>query len=343
MSVINRYFLAANGFSGFRCHFSRLLSSAEIKKLYIIKGGSGVGKSTLMRRVSSHFSDMGFSVEEILCSSDPNSLDGVVIRSEHGTIVLIDGTAPHEYDMKYPAMRDITVDLSKHLDEEAIEKKSDSITDLIKKKKRCYDSAYKNLRLAGDSYSILADTARLYADSEKIESLAKSLLPEKSRTAKVESKLYSAFCKNGVISLDTKDEKYETVYYFDRGYKTHILFSALFEKAKNRCSKITLFTSPFSDEIIDGFSVDGAILFKACDSAPTYKSDCYFEKFDQSDIDITDSCEKIFEISIESARRSLCRASENHSELEKIYGAHMNFEKNTALCSRLIAKIESEV
>lgn len=344
MSVTNRYFLAANGFLGFRCHFWSLLKSEDIKKLYIIKGGSGVGKSTLMRRISAYFSDAGFSVEEILCSSDPSSLDGVVINSSGGRIVLIDGTAPHEYDMKYPAMRDITVDLSRHLNERELEKHGAKIKRLIKEKKKCYDTAYKNLHLAGISYKAILETTMPYARSIEIKNLAKKLFSdENTRAEKLDLKLYSAFCKEGLILLDRNDEQYKKAYYFDSGYKTHILFSQLYGEIKKRGYDITVFPSPFSDDVIDGFSVNDEVLFKIRDSAPTYKSDCYFDNFDGRDGEIINSYEKIFNLSLEAAKQSLKWAFENHRSLEEIYGSHMDFEKNTRLSEDLIAKIKFEL
>ena len=79
------------------------------------------------------------------------------------------------------------------------------------------------------------------------------------------------------------------------------------------------------------------------DKAPTHNSECYFEKHNEFDTEIADSCEKVFNSALESARRLLLHASKKHSELEEIYGEHMNFEKNTALSDELIAKIETEL
>lgn len=344
MSVTNRYFLAANGFSGFRCRFDSLLASNEIKRLYIIKGGSGVGKSTLMREVSAHFSDAGFEVEEILCSSDPSSLDGVVISSGTTLIVLIDGTAPHEYDMKYPAMRDSTIDLSKHIDEKAIEKKSESIVSLIKEKKKYYDFAYKYLHLAGKSYKILMDTTEPYIKIDEIKSLVKNLFgEERCKECTVHSRLYSAFSRNGLFYLDTGDSRFKKAYYFESGYRTQILFSYLVNEIKKYRSDITIFPSPFSDNIIDGFSVNDEAIFKMSDIAPTYKTDCYFEKISIKDDDLISTGERIFDMSISCATGALSSAFENHIALEEIYGSSMDFKKNRNVTKNLIEKISSEL
>ena len=344
MSVTNSYFLAANGFSGFRSCFDGVINSEKLKKLYLIKGGSGVGKSTLMRGISSYFSDAGFSVEEILCSSDPASLDGVLINSRDGYILLIDGTSPHEYDMKYPAVRDYTVDLSRHIEDKEIESKREEIVFIMKQKKKHYDFAYKNLHLAGICYKAIMDIATPYARHSEIRDLAKKLFPKEiSGGTEMKYMLYSAFCKDGLVSLDTSDGVFERVYYFDIGYKSQILFSALINEIKKRSSKITVFPSPFSDDIVDGFSVDGTTLFKMSDGAPTYKSDCYFDSFDVCDEEMIKDSEKIFTLALSKAQEALRKAFEKHAALEEIYGSHMDFEKNTRLSEDLIAKIALEL
>ena len=45
------YFGAANGYSGFRSQFGEIFNSHNMEKLYILKGGPGTGKSTLLKRI----------------------------------------------------------------------------------------------------------------------------------------------------------------------------------------------------------------------------------------------------------------------------------------------------
>lgn len=64
-----------------------------IGKRYIIKGRSGSGKSTVMRKIGKHAEELGLSVQYFPCGLDPNSLDMVIIPSLE--TVILDGTAPH--------------------------------------------------------------------------------------------------------------------------------------------------------------------------------------------------------------------------------------------------------
>ena len=78
------FYLGANSPTGFYSLY---------ETIYILKGGPGCGKSSLMRRVAQAMEEKGASVEYIACSGDPDSLDAVVFPALNTAIV--DGTAPH--------------------------------------------------------------------------------------------------------------------------------------------------------------------------------------------------------------------------------------------------------
>ena len=88
-----QYFLGANSPSGFYSLYDQLIPPETAQAIYILKGGPGCGKSTLMRKVAAALAQEGFQGEYILCSGDPDSLDAVVFPAL-GT-ALVDGTAPH--------------------------------------------------------------------------------------------------------------------------------------------------------------------------------------------------------------------------------------------------------
>ena len=87
-----QYFLGGNTPSGFYSLYHQLSDPARMRALYIIKGGPGSGKSTLMRRVERHVQAAGLETEQVLCSGDPDSLDAVMIPGLRAA--LVDGTAP---------------------------------------------------------------------------------------------------------------------------------------------------------------------------------------------------------------------------------------------------------
>lgn len=89
-----QYFLGGNTPAGFYSLYHQLSDPDRIRALYIIKGGPGSGKSTLMRRIERHAHAAGLETEQVLCSGDPDSLDGLVLPQLGAA--LVDGTAPQE-------------------------------------------------------------------------------------------------------------------------------------------------------------------------------------------------------------------------------------------------------
>ena len=88
-----QYFLGANSPAGFYSLYDHLIPPETARAVYILKGGPGCGKSTLMRRVAGRMEAAGLEVEYILCSGDPDSLDAILIPEKQ--VAIVDGTAPH--------------------------------------------------------------------------------------------------------------------------------------------------------------------------------------------------------------------------------------------------------
>lgn len=93
MTSTTHFFLGANSGQGFQNLFHRFCQPEDFHDLIVLKGGPGVGKSTLMRTIGQAMEERGEEVEYLYCSGDPQSLDGVHIPRIRTAIV--DGTAPH--------------------------------------------------------------------------------------------------------------------------------------------------------------------------------------------------------------------------------------------------------
>lgn len=89
------FFLGANTPSGFYSLYDQLIDPDEARRVYLLKGGPGCGKSSLMRRVAAALEEAGEAAEYIQCSGDPGSLDAVVFPRLGAAIV--DATAPHAW------------------------------------------------------------------------------------------------------------------------------------------------------------------------------------------------------------------------------------------------------
>lgn len=86
-----KYFLSANSSAGFYSLYNAFPPEGAF--CHIIKGGPGTGKSSFMRLAAERAREKGLSVEYVLCSGDPSSLDGIYIPELR--VAFKDGTAPH--------------------------------------------------------------------------------------------------------------------------------------------------------------------------------------------------------------------------------------------------------
>mgnify|MGYP000390105215 CR=1 FL=1 len=89
---IRHMFPGNNTSQGFFSYFASILPQARAERIYCLKGGPGVGKSTFLKRIGKRMAQEGFDLEYLHCASDPNSLDALVIPALG--VALIDGTAP---------------------------------------------------------------------------------------------------------------------------------------------------------------------------------------------------------------------------------------------------------
>ena len=157
------YFLGANTPEGFCSQYDALFRDARIRELIILKGGAGCGKSTLMRKLSAAAVSRGCDAEEILCSSDPDSLDALIIPA--AGLALVDGTAPHVVEPPLCGVGARYLDLGRFYDGDRLWQLRASLLALKEKNAACYPLCYSALQAA-------------QAASDGLRTLAASLLPE---------------------------------------------------------------------------------------------------------------------------------------------------------------------
>lgn len=150
------YFLGSSGRNGFFSCFSQLTPKIEGQYTYIIKGGPGTGKSSLMKKIADEMESRDIECERIYCSSDPDSLDAVIFPSLR--VSLADGTSPHTLDPDYPGATGEIINLGECWDKQKIHDNKEKIIELTDKNKECHRRCR---RFIDSAFSI-------YGDGEKI-------------------------------------------------------------------------------------------------------------------------------------------------------------------------------
>ena len=74
------FFLGANTSDGFVFRPDELGKADENWHKFLIKGGPGTGKSTLCKQIAKMASAYTDHIEFLHCSSDPHSLDGIILN-----------------------------------------------------------------------------------------------------------------------------------------------------------------------------------------------------------------------------------------------------------------------
>jgi len=158
---MENFFAAANTAGGFVCWYDDIFNPRELDFCYIIKGGSGTGKSTLMKKVAAKAEKLGGRCERYYCSSDPTSLDGVIATLSDGRrIAMLDGTAPHTHDPKYPGAAEAIINLGQYWCEDILKGQREEIIALSERKSRLFGQAYGYFGAAGTLFLSRINEAR---------------------------------------------------------------------------------------------------------------------------------------------------------------------------------------
>ena len=222
---IRHLFPGGNTSLGFFSYYSNIISQEEANRIFVIKGGPGVGKSTFMKRISEKMLEKGYDVEYLHCSSDNNSLDGIKVPALQ--IAFIDGTSPHIVDPKSPGAVDEILNFGDFWNEDGIRSHKDEIIKTNKEISYIFSRAYKYIKAAATVYEASGAIYAEATDSSKTNQLTARLLSflfdetaSPSEDGKQRSLFASALTPNGYCNYLDSVLTTEKVYEFKGGIGT---------------------------------------------------------------------------------------------------------------------------
>ena len=174
MASNNFYFASANSKDGFVSFFDDVFGGCTYK--YILKGGPGTGKSSLMKKLGAAAQEAGHSIEYIMCSSDPDSADGVII-TDLG-VCMIDGTAPHLCDVGLPGIDSEIVNLGIYWNKQKLAPFAQEIETLCAEKTKLYAKAYNCLSAMDRVEAITKSCSYPAFNHEKADAYAARLVKQ---------------------------------------------------------------------------------------------------------------------------------------------------------------------
>lgn len=246
------FFMGALGPKGFQGYFDWLDTQEQVP-LYLIKAGPGCGKSTLMNHLALA---SPLPVERIHCSSDPDSLDGVIFSRPQAAI--IDATAPHVVEPAYPGAVQKVVDLHHALDNDYLTAHRGEIVALFRRCSALQEQAGRSIRAAS---SLLDDSRRLAAplvNEEKLLGWARRLgsrrLPRTGHPASESIRLLSAVTPKGRMvfmnTVETLADEY-IVLHDEQGAAAPLALALLRQMALERGYSIITCPCPLREDAID--------------------------------------------------------------------------------------------
>lgn len=160
-----RYFLGANSPQGFYGYFQQAYSAGW--RVWLLKGGPGTGKSTLLRQVVQNVPGMW---EQIHCSSDPKSLDAVICQGRR--VMIADATAPHSMDALRPGCVERLIDLGGGFDAAQLRAHASAIDALFCENAALHKRAVHYLAAAAVLQNVRTEQAAAALDAAAVVKLA---------------------------------------------------------------------------------------------------------------------------------------------------------------------------
>lgn len=206
---IREVYPGGNTSLGFYSYYENIIGP-DATRIIIIKGGPGVGKSSFMKGLAVELNERGFDVELHHCSSDNNSLDGVVFPQVK--VALIDGTSPHIVDPKNPGAVDEIIHLGDYWDERGLRREKSQVIAANREVGVLFRRGYRYLKsareLRDDLASIFSENLDYGLANQKAADLIAAIFegrPVASRPGKLRKLFASAItpegCRNFLGSL----------------------------------------------------------------------------------------------------------------------------------------------
>ncbi|MFB1051098.1 PRK06851 family protein [Paraliobacillus sp. JSM ZJ581] len=191
------YFAGGNTAKGFYNLLESNLQGIEV--IYTLIGGPGNGKSSLIKRLASTWSEKGYDIEQIYCSFDHDKLAGLIIPSLKCAI--IDATHPKGFKPKAPGAIEQYVNLGVAWDTSLLSTQRQAILNYEKQKSETLELAYQSFERGLLIHDELESVYINNIDFKKADQVTKELI-EKLFTGK-KSKLSDAITRHRFFGAST--------------------------------------------------------------------------------------------------------------------------------------------
>lgn len=316
-------FAGTNSVQGFYSHFSYLVANS-FKRVYILKGGPGTGKSTIIRNIARAYHG---PLEAYHCTSAAKSLDGLVIPALNLSIV--DGTTPHVLEGNLPGAVHQTIELSAYWDSRPLTAARNKIEALNLESKRRVKSAYRWLKIAGALTELGEEPVqkRKNPSFKKELEMIDCLLPRHSPLPNWKKAFATAITGQGPVSFLSRLTAKSTVALTGGGnHLSRQIIRSVARRLKQRKLPAILLYCGFQPQHLEHLYIPGEFALISSHpphlaSTADYTIDCEIEHSRQPQL------QSQVDHFIGQGIEALAAAAQLHEELESIYTPHMDFQR----------------
>lgn len=358
MSQIKNYYAGSNSSQGFYSLYDEALKGLE--RLYILKGGPGTGKSTLIRQVGESLVEKGWGIEFLHCSSDNGSLDGVIVPALQ--VGIVDGTAPHIVDPKYPGAVDQIVNLGDYRDDSELIQHHKEIRELTDSIAESFSKAYSTFAEAKKAHDELEEIYLNAMDFRKADQVTEDLISnifpetiESDTSAFTRSLFFGAATPEGPVDyIDNLTDGLKKRYIVKgrAGSGKSTMMKKIGRHAEELGLSVQYFRCAFDPESLDMViipSLETAILDGTAPHVidPDRQNDEVVDMFDlcidpRVEVDQVEElkeAETPYKYSLQKGTNRLAEAKEKHDKLEEYYVNAMDFEAVQRKRDQIISEI----
>lgn len=345
-----KFLLGSNSKRGFYSLFDELRNPLEGNRLYIIKGGPGSGKSSLMKRVIKELKAKNHSLEYIHCASDPRSLDAFI--DYDAGISMVDGTSPHTMDPIYPGAYDVIINMAECWDDKNLVNNKGEIIALSNTISTSHQMATSCIKAATSLLDNNMAIAQSYINHEITQDFIRQIMKElkDSKTGNEKKRLLSAVSVGETVFFGDTISTLTTKQYIipDKwGATSGLILSSIHEMAKNlNLEHITCYCSIRTPDKIDHIIFPQAKIAITCANVfhnvkgnkQKVLEDVYKPIPDMKNEQMNLHLDKAKNL-IDTASKHIERAKLLHDDLEAFYIEAMDFSRVDGIYDRIIREI----
>lgn len=355
---IRNYYAGGNTARGFYSLFESNLQGLD--RLFILKGGPGTGKSSMMKSIGKEYAEQGYDVQYVHCSSDNDSIDGIIIPALK--VGVVDGTAPHVIEPKAPGAIEEYVNLGVAWDSQKLAEHKEDIQQITSEISTSFQTAYS---LFGEALTIHDEWEKIYIenmDFAKANELTEELIEEffgevtLGKKSDIRHRFLGAATPKGAVDFIQNLTEDVADRYFVKGRPgsgKSTMLKKLASAAEQRGFDIEIYHCGFDPNSLDMVVIRelGIAIFDSTaphEYFPEREGDRIIDVYEraitpQTDEKYADQLQEIkqrYSEKMKEAISYLAKAKDLHDNLECIYINAMDFSKVTEIKQGILAEID---